>query len=290
MGEQQSGGGSSGRRRAHPHGMASGRASGPAVALDDAELEALLSAAVLRGHRVDAEGEQRAVAAFRAARAAGEHRAGTRRRDDWRPRGQRRLGRSLRTALSLVAASLTLGGVAFAAIGSSAGRDTPAGDKGGPASSAGAPDRPAAGRSATASGVPSATPDHPVTAQDTEARCRAYEQVTGRGNALDATAWQRLVSAAGGADKVAAYCAEQLARATDPGRPSQAATPGGAADDATKGAGDAGGGADNGTGGVDSGADGAENATGGAAGSGAGGAEGGAPGGARAEQGNGTRN
>ncbi|MEJ8670811.1 hypothetical protein WKI71_27615 [Streptomyces sp. MS1.AVA.1] len=71
MGERQSGGGESGRRRAHPDDRARGHGSGPAVALDDAELEALLSAAVLRGHRVDTEGEQRAVAAFRAARAAG---------------------------------------------------------------------------------------------------------------------------------------------------------------------------------------------------------------------------
>ena len=54
---------------------------------------------------------------------------------------------------------------------------------------------------------------HPTTAQDTEAKCRAYDQVGGNGKALDSTAWQRLVTAAGGADRVAAYCAEQLAQA-----------------------------------------------------------------------------
>jgi hypothetical protein len=46
-----------------------------------------------------------------------------------------------------------------------------------------------------------------VTAADTEAQCRAYEDVEGRGKAMDATAWQRLVTAAGGERNVAAYCA-----------------------------------------------------------------------------------
>ncbi|SDM99185.1 hypothetical protein SAMN04487981_103183 [Streptomyces sp. cf386] len=175
-------------------------------------LEALLSAAVLRGHPVDTEGEQRAVAAFRAARDAGAHRARTRRRDDWRPRGQWRPAHSVKTALSLFAASLTLGGVAYAAIGSS---DTPdASDrKGRPTPTAGTLGGPATDPSAGASGTASGKPGHPATAQDTEAKCRAYDQVAGRGQALDSTAWQRLVTEAGGADKVAAYCAERLAAA-----------------------------------------------------------------------------
>ncbi|MDC0765934.1 hypothetical protein [Streptomyces sp. HD] len=225
MGEQQSGGGSPGRRRVHPDGVAFGtgpgnqaghtadRASAPAVVFDDAALEALLFAAVLRGYRVDSEGEQRAVAAFRAARDAGVHRARTRRRDDWRPRNRRRLALSLKTTLSLFAASLTLGGVAFAAIGSSDSSDNPADDKGRPTPSATGPDRPATGPSSATSGRASGRDGHPATAQDTEARCRAYDQVKGSGQALDATAWQRLTAAAGGADKVAAYCAEQLAAA-----------------------------------------------------------------------------
>lgn len=273
MGERQSGGGTPGRRRVHPDGMASGQASVPAVALDDAALEALLSAAVLRGHRVDAEAEQRAVAAFRAARDAGAHRARTRRRDDWRPREQRRLALSVKSTLSLFAASLALGGVAVAAIGSSDSSDGPAEDQGRPTPSASAPDLPAADPSAAASDAASGKPDHPAAAQDTEARCRAYDQVEGRGNALDSTAWQRLVTAAGGEDKVAAYCAEQLARAAATSRPSQAATPGGAAADATNGAGGnaagdtgaAGAGADNadsGAGNAGSGADNAESGAG----------------------------
>ncbi|MGW6736158.1 hypothetical protein [Streptomyces sp. NPDC055013] len=213
MGERQSRGGEPGRRHAHPDDRAAGYASGPAVALDDAELEALLSAAVLRGHPADAEGEQRAVAAFRAARAAGAHGARTRRRDDWRPRAPRRLALSVKTTLSLFVASLALGGVAVAAIGSSGSSEAPGDNGARPAPSAGAPDRPTAAHPSAASGAGSAEPGHPATAQDTEARCRAYDQVEDRGNALDSTAWQRLVAAAGGADKVAAYCADQLARA-----------------------------------------------------------------------------
>ena len=54
----------------------------------------------------------------------------------------------------------------------------------------------------------------PPRAQDTEARCRAYASVRGRGDALSATAWQGLVTAAGGEDKVEAYCAERLAEGT----------------------------------------------------------------------------
>ncbi|MFF6976757.1 hypothetical protein ACFZAV_03195 [Streptomyces sp. NPDC008343] len=212
MGERQSHGGEPGRRHAHPDDRAAGYASGPAVALDDAELEALLSAAVLRGHRVDTEGEQRAVAAFRAARAAGAHRARTRRRDDWRPCEPRRLSLSVKTTLSLFVASLTLGGVAAAAIGSSGSSEAPGEHRARPTPAAGASDGPAAAHRSAAPGATSAKPAkpaRPTTAQGTEAECRAYDQVEERGNALASTAWQRLIVAAGGADRVAAYCAEQ---------------------------------------------------------------------------------
>ncbi|MFE7269007.1 hypothetical protein [Streptomyces sp. NPDC057623] len=232
MGEQQNGGGTPGRRRAHPDGLAfghaSGRAAGPDVVRDDAALEALLSAAVLRGHRADVEGEQRAVAAFRAARAAGAHRARTRRRDDWRPREPRRLALSVKTTLSLFVASLALGGVAVAAIGSSGTSDAPDGDRTSrPTPSTSTPGRPPVDPSAASSGATAGQHGHPATAQDTEAKCRAYDQVEGSGKALDSTAWQRLVTAAGGADKVAAYCAEQLARAAGP-EPTKKADTGGA--------------------------------------------------------------
>ncbi|MFD8200700.1 hypothetical protein ACFV2G_14210, partial [Streptomyces sp. NPDC059701] len=68
--------------------------------------------------------------AFRAARDAGAHRAARtariRRRDDWRPRDPRRARRSLRVTLSVLLASLTLGGVAYAAIGAGEGGGSPA--------------------------------------------------------------------------------------------------------------------------------------------------------------------
>lgn len=212
MGERMSGGGDRGRRRAHPGATVSGSHG----AGEDTAVAELLAAALRTGTAADAdEGERRAVAAFRAARDSGAHRsARTRRRDDWRPRGQRHTARSVKATLSVLVASLTLGGVAVAAIGS-AGSSTDAADEGGhPQQSASAPQTSDTAPSTTPSSAASADRDRPVTAQDTEARCRAYEQVKGRGRALDATAWQRLVAAAGGEENVAAYCAAQSASAS----------------------------------------------------------------------------
>ncbi|WP_189191641.1 hypothetical protein [Streptomyces albiflavescens] len=169
------------------------------------------------GSANDAEAEARAVAAFRAARDDGALAARTRRRDDWRPREQRRVSRSLKATLAVLLASVTLGGVAVAAIGSSSDDDTDDRSRTEPSSSA--PDRSAestepdvSGSSAPAPAYPSA---HPSQAQDTEAHCRAYESVRGRGNALNSTAWQRLITAAGGEENVAEFCAEQLAEAAE---------------------------------------------------------------------------
>ncbi|MGI5357007.1 hypothetical protein ACQI4E_17095 [Streptomyces sp. CA-252508] len=85
---------------------ADGASAGPAE---------LLAAAVLGG-AVDPAGEERAVAAFRAARDEGLH-AGrrSRRRDDWRPERERRRLRSLRVSAMGLAATVLLGGVAVAA-------------------------------------------------------------------------------------------------------------------------------------------------------------------------------
>ncbi|MFJ3303356.1 hypothetical protein ACIPSA_09570 [Streptomyces sp. NPDC086549] len=205
MGEQQSDGGLFGRRRAHPdHAV-----SGPRGAIGAEGLEAFLGAA-LRAGAVDPEAEQRAAAAFRAARDAGAHRAETRPQDDWRPRERERARRSVKTMAAMVLASLTLGGVAVAAIGKvSSGGGNGDGHRTDP--TAGASHGPAAQPSPTTSGP--ATPDRPDTAKDTLAHCRAYEQVKDRGKALDSTAWQRLVRAAGGAENVETYCAGQLAQA-----------------------------------------------------------------------------
>ncbi|MFJ4976027.1 hypothetical protein ACIP6X_11925 [Streptomyces coeruleorubidus] len=281
MGEHQSDGGFPGRRRVHPGDSAYGHRAardadgrlpghrgtagldslGSRRVLDEAELEALLAAALIRD-RIDAEAEQRAVAAFLAAREAGAHRARSRRRDDWRPRERRHPGRSLKTTLSVLLASLTLGGVAVAAIGSVGSTDG-ADDRGrppaptrAPGTSAGQPTGTAPG---SAPGSASARPDRPAPARDTEARCRAYEQVDGRGKAMEATAWKRLVEAAGGERNVTAYCAEQLARAeAKPGstaKPEKSAEAPGStgADNRSGNSGDGAGNADTGAGNADSG-------------------------------------
>ena len=211
MGERQNDGGPGGRRRVHPEGAPPGRVA------DAAGLEALLAAALIR-EGVDAGAEQRAVAAFLAARESGARVARTRRRDDWRPR--RRLGgHSLKATLTALVAGLTLSGVAVAGIGvTDSSPDRPRED-------VGRTETPSPGTTGPAAGVPTGPPesapgkaDRPGTAQDTEAHCRAYERVQGRGKALDSTAWKRLTEAAGGAANVAAYCAERLqAAGTAPG-------------------------------------------------------------------------
>ncbi|MFI1922975.1 hypothetical protein [Streptomyces sp. NPDC020377] len=225
MGERLNDGAGHSRRRTHPLDAA-------APPLEALLVEALSSRA-LRG---PGDGERRAVAAFRAARDAGAHKARTRRRDDWRPRARRHTARSLRATLSVLVAGLTLGGVAFAAVGSSPDGVAGGGGRPGPAATT------TATASATASGAagtvsvsprpPAAATDRdrPVSAEDTDAHCRAYEKVLGRGQATDSTAWQRLVTAAGGAENVVAYC--------------EAAT---AATAATSGSGSAGGGPRSGT-------------------------------------------
>ncbi|MDX3758923.1 MULTISPECIES: hypothetical protein [Streptomyces] len=209
MGERQGGDGVLGRRRVHPGGAA----SDPWEVRDAATLETELGAVLLEGH-LDPEAEQRALIAFRTAHDAGAHRARTRRRDDWRLPAERRARRPVKMTLGMVFAGLTLSGVAVAAIGSvGSSKDGDGAGRGTAHPSAVAPDQPGGEASSAPSGVPGPT-DGPATAQDTEAHCRAYEQVKDRGKALDARAWQRLVTAAGGKDKVAAYCSEQLARAT----------------------------------------------------------------------------
>ncbi|WP_406354909.1 hypothetical protein [Streptomyces sp. NBC_00658] len=181
---------------------------------EDPAVEVLL-AAVRRRVVSDAGAEARAVAAFRAARDAGAHAvrpARSRRRDDWRPREQRKVGRSLRTTLAVLLASLTLGGVAVAGIGSVSDDGGADRDDTRPPSSSAAPERSGPGPANPApSGPGQAAPSgHPSQAKDTEAHCRAYDAVKGRGKALSSTAWQRLIDAAGGEGNVEAYCAGQL--------------------------------------------------------------------------------
>ncbi|MFD9437534.1 hypothetical protein ACFWBR_00920 [Streptomyces sp. NPDC060006] len=171
--------------------------------------------------------EERALAAFRAARDAGVHGAArTRRRDDWRPGAERRHGWSVRTTLVALAASVTLGGVAVAGIGSGGVSRDVGEERGGPvpvsgtpadagtgAGPGGASPGPSGSARADGSGNSDDSSGRPSAAGDTEAHCRAYDSVRKRGKALDSTAWQRLVEAAGGEENVEAYCAGRPARA-----------------------------------------------------------------------------
>lgn len=201
MGERPSGHGVLGRAGVHPDGSA---------------LETALAAA-LRGSVLDPAAEQHAVAAFRTAYEARTQRARTGRRYVGWPPAPGRARRPVKTALGVVCASIALGGAAVAAIGSvgpSAEGDSPKSAHPSPV----APDR-SAGGTAPVSPHSHGPTQQPGTAKDTEAHCRAYEQSGNRGKALEATAWQRLVAAAGGRDKVASYCSERLARATaEPGK------------------------------------------------------------------------
>ncbi|MGW4019792.1 hypothetical protein [Streptomyces sp. NPDC005009] len=217
MGERQNDGGPAGRRRVHPERGAPPGSGGPDSVtggrrvVDAADLEALLAAALIR-RGVDAGAEQRAVAAFLAARESGAYGARTRRRDDWRTR--RRFGRhSLKATLSVLVAGLTLSGVAVAGIGvTDSSTDGPAEDGKGTHAPSSGPTGPSTGGPADPdAGRDRPDPDRPGTARDTEAHCRAYEQVRGRGKALDSAAWKRLTQAAGGAANVDAYCAGRLA-------------------------------------------------------------------------------
>ncbi|MGR4880794.1 hypothetical protein ACIPUC_15515 [Streptomyces sp. LARHCF249] len=169
------------------------------------------------------DGAARAVAAFRVARDEGLHAsARTRRRDDWRPAAERRMGRSLKTALASLLASVTLGGVAIAAGALPAPfREAPAPEpKPRRSTSVPQPPQEPAGSPVPATPPldqetrPARRPAKPATAQDHEALCGAYEKVKGRGKAAESTAWQRLVTAAGGEQQVPGYCGEL----SEPGR------------------------------------------------------------------------
>lgn len=163
---------------------------------------------------VNDSAEQAALAAFRSARTSSDAAPRTRRRDDWRPRTRKqRWARG--GALTLVSSTL-LGGIAFASIGvvDSGQRQAP--------EAACLPQHvtavhahshaPRARRTGCSfhrvrHGTP-ASPSYPGKAKAVEKHCRSYEKVKGRGHALNATAWQRLVQAAGGEQHVAAYCAQ----------------------------------------------------------------------------------
>lgn len=214
MGERQSDGGRAGRRRVHPEGRVPAQdrpvsVPGGRPVVGTADLETLLAAALIR-EGVDAGAEQRAVVAFVAARESGAHGTRTRRRDDWRARRRRFGSRSLKAMLSALVAGLTLSGVAVAGIGvEGSSTDGPADDPKGTRAPSGTTPAATPKFADPGTGSDGRNSDRPDTAKDTEAHCRAYEKLKGRGKALDATAWKRLTEAAGGASHVDAYCATQ---------------------------------------------------------------------------------
>jgi hypothetical protein len=138
---------------------------------DDPTLEALLAAAV-RVDSLDPGAQDRALAAFRAARQTGAHGARTRRRDDWRPRDRRRFGRSLRAMPAALVTSAALGGVAIASIGSVG---TSGDDSDVPRPSKSTSDRPVGDPATTSErpgqrdGFSAAPSDRPPSARDHEA-------------------------------------------------------------------------------------------------------------------------
>ncbi|PKV83197.1 hypothetical protein [Streptomyces sp. TLI_146] len=210
MGERLSGDGVPVR---HRHGRAGGPASDPGDAHGFGALEAVLAAA-LRADDLDPEAERRALNAFRAAAHGAAAPARTRRCDDWRRPEERGVRHPLRMTFGVVFASLALGGVAVAAIGSATSpSDGTDADRATARPSASTPT--ARGGAALSAPPRSSGPtDRPSPAEDTADRCRAYEQTLKDGQTPKGTAWQRLVDAAGGKSKVPAYCAEELTRAT----------------------------------------------------------------------------
>jgi hypothetical protein len=187
-------------------------------------LEDLLAAAA-RPMPSPAEGEVRAVAAFRAAHDEGASAALTRPEDDWRPKSPGVGTRWIKVSIGALVAGAMLGGVAMAA----GAIPTPFGEpllKPGPTPSASSrqAENPGEPEPPSTSGPGARTPgERPPTAKDDLAHCRVYESKEGRGGALDGTAWQRLKDAAGGRDAVAAYCArllnEQPVKASPQARP-----------------------------------------------------------------------
>ncbi|MGW1167837.1 hypothetical protein [Streptomyces sp. NPDC002550] len=170
----------------------------------------------LRQQPVHDRAEQAALAAFRSARAATDGAVRTRRRDDWRPKTRKR--RWARGGALALATSTLLGGIAVASIGVVHSTQHHAPEASTSRRTLPPPTATPSGQGSPSTGpgtAPTASPSHPGTAKDIEAHCRAYERIKGRGHALNATAWQRLVRAAGGEQQVAGYCAQLIGSAED---------------------------------------------------------------------------
>ncbi|GGT49487.1 hypothetical protein GCM10010271_62160 [Streptomyces kurssanovii] len=200
-------------------------------------LDELLAAAA-RPAPVAPHAEENALAAFRAARDEGALELPTRPEDDWRPAETRTRVPWIRAGAGALVAGVMLGGFAMAAGAIPSPFADPPADKPRPAPRvfpSGAEERSTgATPPATVPAVPAATVpgahEHPPTAKDLTAHCRAYEAAAaagrnhgkpGGGNANGGKAdgreaeggaderavSERLAAVAGGPDQVEAYCA-----------------------------------------------------------------------------------
>ncbi|WP_345039413.1 hypothetical protein [Streptomyces sannanensis] len=211
-----------------------GAATAPAI---DADAVGALLGAALRGPEIDPDAAEQARLAFRAAREGDVHAPAwwrRRARDDWRPRSRRPWPRSLKALIGGLAVTAGLGGVAIAAV--SGAVPSPFGGRAEPAppptrSASPVPGTPTASSPTASSpaGDGTAAPDEPVRrGQDITpsrrphvsggraeaAHCRTYlaDPGKGRGGRNGSTAFERLVTAAGGdGNAVRDYCERLLA-------------------------------------------------------------------------------
>ncbi|MET7804843.1 hypothetical protein [Micromonospora chersina] len=187
------------------------RAGAPAEPGGD-PLAHLLAAAAASADPGELAGEERALAAFRAARAAPAPAPAV----APRPRHRFRLG----AALAGLAATATAG-VAFAAVSLDRGPEpTPppstSGSTGAGSTGPGTPTDSGPGSAGPTGGVPSTAPTpgasggpgRPPSAGQLAGLCRGYlaKSDAQRARALETSAYADLVTAAGGADRVEAYC------------------------------------------------------------------------------------
>ncbi|MFI2372685.1 hypothetical protein [Streptomyces sp. NPDC018833] len=174
-----------------------------------AALDELLAAAA-RPAPVEPAAAERALAAFRAARADGALGLATRPEDDWRPvtRPKTRAG-AIKAGIGAAVAGVLLGGVAMAA-GTAPFTDRPARSPEPGASSGTGEDNPDAVRDSVppakgATGGPAG--ERPPAAKDEAAHCRAYDGAKRRDAARADAMRKRLEEALGGPQAVADYCA-----------------------------------------------------------------------------------
>lgn len=239
-----------GRRRAEELLDGSGSWPRPEAAegADDvAPLARLLAAAAEppAGSTAGSEARQeKALAAFRAAREAGDHAETVRRQDDWSrrradakapksrwPQPGRLLpgGRSARAVLGTVVAAMALCGVAVAAgtgvLSVPPGLVVPgAGAPGLPTAPTGivtsVPSGPYSHSTPGSGGAPTADGDpREAATRGSEALCRAYERAEGAGHVPDVDTLVRLAHLAGDDETVSAYCERLGAKPSEAGNP-----------------------------------------------------------------------